>query len=248
MKRTFRFLTMCVAVVLSGIMFQSCGDDDNDYGIVLPNALVTVKQMPDGEGFYMQLDEKTTLLPVNMNKSPFGDKEVRALVNYTYTDTPSGPYTKAVHINWIDSILTKPTVPDMGEDNTKVYGNDGVEIVRNWVTIAEDGYLTLRFRTYWGGMKPHIVNLVAGTNPNDPYELLFCHNANGDVKGYVGDGIVAFKLDKLPDTGGKTVDLTLRWRSVGGNEKSTKFKYCSNKSSDTVENGIAEGIFVKDVK
>lgn len=247
MKKSFEILAMCMAVALSCFTLQSCDNDDNDYSIVLPNALVTVKQMTDGEGFYMQLDEETTLLPVNMKKSPFGDKEVRALVNYTYTDDPSAPYTKAVHVNWIDSILTKPTVPDMGEDNAKVYGNDEVEIVRNWVTIAEDGYLTLRFRTYWGGLQPHIVNLVAGANPENPYELVFCHNANGDAKRYAGDGIVAFSLDKLPDTEGKTVDLTLKWRSFSG-EKSTTFKYCSRKSSDTDGTALAEGTFIKDVK
>ena len=31
---------------------------------------------------FLQLDDKTTLLPTNMTKSPYGEKEVRALVNY----------------------------------------------------------------------------------------------------------------------------------------------------------------------
>jgi len=234
-----------MTVALSGLTLQSCDDDDDNYnGIIRPNALVTVKQMPGSDGFYMQLDEKTTLLPVNMKKSPFGKKEVRALVNFNYADAPSEPYTRAVHVNWIDSILTKNTVPDLGDENAKVYGDDEVEIVRNWITIAEDGYLTLRFRTYWGNIRPHIVNLVVGTNPKNPYELRFCHDANGDAMGYLGDGIVAFRLDKLPDTGGKTVDLTLRWKSFSG-EKSAVFKYCSRKASNEATSDMTEGTFVK---
>ena len=39
-----------------------------------------------------------------MTKSPYGEKEVRALVNYKEVDEPSDIYTQAVHINWIDSI------------------------------------------------------------------------------------------------------------------------------------------------
>ena len=48
--------------------------------------------------------------------------------------------------------------------------------------------------------------------------------------GYWGYGIVAFKLDKLPDTEGKTVDLTLKWKSYNSDRKVT-FKYCTRKSS-----------------
>ena len=88
-----------------------------------------------------------TLLPTNMSSSPFGDKEVRALVNYNEVSESGGRYDKAVQVNWIDSILTKSIAPDLGSENDVVYGTDPVEIVNDWVTIAEDGYLTLRFRT-----------------------------------------------------------------------------------------------------
>lgn len=80
-----------------------------------PNALVTVKTDAD-QTVFLQLDDKTTLLPTNMTKSPYGEKEVRALVNYKEVDEPSDIYTQAVHINWIDSILTKPIAPDLGEE------------------------------------------------------------------------------------------------------------------------------------
>ena len=96
-----------------------------------PNALVTVKTDAEQDVF-LQLDDKTTLLPINMTKSPYGEKEVRALVNYKEVDEPSDIYTQAVHINWIDSILTKPIAPDLGEENDTVYGTDPVEIVNDW--------------------------------------------------------------------------------------------------------------------
>lgn len=216
--------------IVCTIGLQSCLDDDdnNAYYLRYPNALVTVKGAAD-DAFFLQLDDNTTLLPTNVKTSPFGDKEVRALVNYSEVNEPSGDYTKAVHINWIDSILTKPIAPDLGEENDEVYGTDPVEIVNDWVTIAEDGYLTLRFRTIWGGSKKHFVNLLLGQNPENPYEVEFCHNAYGDTYGSEGDGLVAFKLDELPDTEGKTVKLKLKWKSFSG-EKSAEFDYCTRKA------------------
>ena len=57
----------------------------------------------------------------------------------------------------------------------------------------------------------------------------FRHNANGDTYGSEMDGLVAFKLDALPDTEGKTVKLKLKWKSYSG-EKSAEFDYCTRKS------------------
>ena len=82
--------------------FQSCKEDNYSYYVLpYPNALVTVKPQQDNS-FYLQLDDSTTLLPTNLATSPFGEKEVRALVNYVETDEAHGNYSKAVHINWID--------------------------------------------------------------------------------------------------------------------------------------------------
>ena len=147
MKMSFKkWMVLAVAAVCS-MGFQSClDDDDNDaYYLTIPNALVTVKPTSEN-AFFLQLDDTTTLLPVNMTSSPFGSKEVRALTNFSEVNEPSEGYSKAVHINWIDSILTKNIAPDLGAKNDSIYGKDPVEIVGDWVTIAEDGYLTLRFR------------------------------------------------------------------------------------------------------
>ena len=231
------FVMLMVAVASLG--FQSCLDDDDDkYAMLLPNALVTVKNASDNS-CYLQLDERTTLLPVNMKSSPFGGKEVRALVNYSNVDEPSGAYSQAVYVNWIDSLLTKPMAPNLGEaENDEVYGDDPVEMVADWVTIAEDGYLTLRFRTMWGNpSQKHFVNLISTNNPEDPYEVEFRHNAYGDTYGQAGDGLVAFSLASLPDTEGKTVKLTLKWHSFTG-EKSVQFDYCTRQSSLPAQPGM----------
>ena len=249
MKHFSKLTFIAVGILLSSLFLQSCLDnDDNDIALYYPNALVTVKHAADST-LYLQLDAETTLLPKNLTNSPFGNKEVRALVNFSELNEDSKEYTKAVHINWIDSILTKKPVPfaeDLEID--KIYGIDPVEIVNDWVTIAEDSYLTLRFRTQWGYThKPHFVNLISGVNPENPYELEFRHNAYGDIYGRSGDALVAFSLKDLPDTKGKTVKLKLTWMSYSG-KKSVEFDYITNKETNGSLSLQNENNFIQAIK
>ncbi len=222
--------------LLSGIAFiimllftlAACSDDD--YYIVErvwidgPNATVTVKPISD-DAFYMQLDDSTTLYPTNISKPPFGNKEVRAFVNYYEVGKLDNGYTKAVYVNYIDSMLTKNSVVYENEENAEVYGNDPIEIVSSWVNVVEDGYLTLCFRTLWGNNSvPHYVNLLTGVNPDDPYEVEFRHNAYGDTNGTWGYGVVAFKLQDIDFNAGEDVTITLKYNSFSG-EKTVKFGY-----------------------
>lgn len=247
--KTLKMPLLFTALLTAAVAFTAC-DNDDDYYYVLPNypnALVTVKNAPDSTVF-LQLDDETTLYPLNLRESPYGGKEVRALVNFVPAATNSHGYTQAVYINWIDSILTKATVPTTEGLDSLQYGNDPVEIVNDWVTIAEDGYLTLRFRTLWGNTGiAHSVNLITGVNPSDPYEVEFRHNINGDTQKHWGDGLVAFSLADLPDTGGKTVRLKLRWRSFEG-MKQTEFRYCSRQTTEQANLLHGNPQFVKAVR
>lgn len=227
--------------LLATLSFSSCDDDDDNRNYVICpgpalepyNALVTVKPDAENTSVYFQLDDKTTVFPSNLAKSPFGTKEVRALAYLKKVNDKTDGYDMTAFVGRLDSIRTKDMAVNLGDNNAKTYGTDPVEIVKDWVTIAEDGYLTLRFRTNWGGMKTHFINLVA-TNPNKPYELTLYHDANGDADNYAADGLVAFRITSLPDTEGKTVDLTLKWNSFSG-EKTATFKYCSRKQTGKLD-------------
>lgn len=212
MKKLNIYLLSMMMIVTS-FSLVSCDDDDDCYADILPTALVTV--YPQGDNaFTMQLDDKTTLVPTNMKASPFGEKEVRALVNYVEETGSNGSY-RNVRVNWIDSIRTKYPVMTTDDDNL-TYGNDPIEIVRDWLTVAEDGFLTLRIRTLWGvGQGPHIVNLVYGTEEGSEETLVLHHDAQGDTKGVMTDGLIAFNLNKLYE-GKENVTLKLKWNSFSG--------------------------------
>ena len=234
-----RFFYIILGVIATSFVLSACNNDDDDWEMYYPNALVTVRPLSDG-GCYLQLDDNTTLKPVNISKSPYGSREVRALTNFSPSKESAAPFNKAVYVNWLDSILTKNAISKEQMLPDYDYGDDPVEIVRDWVTIAEDGYLTLRFRTIWGNMgRVHYVNLITGVNPGNPYEVEFLHNANGDTYGFVQDGIVAFRLDGLPDTNGKTVKLTLKWHSFSGT-KTAQFDYRTRATTPPASSGISD--------
>ena len=194
--RTLKKTSWALALVACALSLNSCNaDNDDNVATLCPTALVTVYPS-SSDGLTLQLDDSTTIVPSNMKTSPFGEKKVRALVNYKVESTVSGkPYN--VYVNWIDSIRTKLPVASQGSDDEKIYGNDPIEIVRDWVSVAEDGYLTLRIRTLWGGKAKHTINLVSGVNKDNIYEFDLRQNAQGDTVGNTGDALIAFDLNSL---------------------------------------------------
>lgn len=242
-----KYLNGALIAVAAAFALSSCDDDDTGswYNPAYANALVTVKPVSGG-GFYMQLDDSTTLSPVNVDKAPYGDKEVRALISCREVkdgqdNGNGGKYTKTVYVNWIDSVRTKATVPYPEADVDKRYGNDPVEVVNDWVTVAEDGYLTLRLRTQWGaGGKVHYVNLLTGGSKDNPYEVELRHDAQGDKTGHWGDALVAFKLPEFSAADGGKVRLTLKYQSFSG-VKTVQFDLKGGKASQTGSETVRGG-------
>ncbi len=237
MKRTNYFFLVVAA--LGSLSLFSCNNlDEGYYEDIFPKAVVTVKTADDGSVF-LQLDDATTLQPANITAHPFDGKEVRAFTNYRTKAMLSGFYNELVHVNWIDSIRTKNPVQLVEGGNAELYGSAPVEIVDDWITSVEDGYLTLHLLIEWyAHNKKHYINLLTGGNPDDPYEVELRHDAEGEYDGiefsdgsygyggygYGGHAYVAFRLDGLPDTEGETVKLKLKWQSPRGN-RSAEFDY-----------------------
>lgn len=207
-----RFFIAVAALIAATISLSSCHSDNYDADGMLINAVVTVKS-EDGK-CVLQIDDDTKVYPTNAKDGMFGGKEVRALTQFTTERAESLVNGQDVTLLWIDSVLTKKAVI---ATDAKEFGNDPVDIYNDWLTVAEDGYVTLHIRSYFGySGKPHYVNLVSGTNPENPCELVFCHDADGDVDGRVSDSVVAFNVrDILPSAAGE-VELTIKFESFSG--------------------------------
>lgn len=216
-------LVTCSVLTL-GSIFTSCSDNDG-YEVWIPqsgpNAIVTVKSQ-DGKSCYFQLNDSVTLYPVNLSSSPYGNKEVRALLNYHAAGRDRYNLKQSIYVDWMDSILTKRMAPNLGNANDSVYGTDPVDIIDDWLTVAEDGYLTIHFKTYWSNTgKAHWVNLLPVKREGNVYEVEFRHHANGDGYNHINDALVAFKLDSLSDFSDKKIQIKLKWRSFRGTKTMT---------------------------
>lgn len=237
MRTKTKIAVLATLAAICSAALQSCmSDDTTDNSKNYANAIVTIKPNADNSQMYLQVDGSTLALPTNRKASPYGTKEVRALANISDVDGEAkAPANKLVFVNWIDSILTKSTAPNLfAAKNDSAYGTDPVEIVKSFESVAEDGYLTLRFRTYWEGKRQHSINLVHRTDANTPYLFTLYHNAYGERSGAVNDGIVAFRLPDELNAGSDTITLTLQWKSYtknaqGDSLKTTTFKYVPRK-------------------
>ena len=218
---SFRLFAPALGILAAASPLNSCNDIDDGDTLWQTGAVVTVRPSADGS-FVMQLDSATVLRPVNLCASPFGTKRVRALVSFAPAPGRCCTDTAAVYVYHMDSIRTKLPVASRGEADDSLYGCDPLDIVDDWVTVAEDGYLTLRIRMR-DGMPgaTHRVNLLTGLNPDNPFELELRHDAGGSTAGPVADALVAFDLNALAATEQQRAEVTLHWRSPRGRRSAT---------------------------
>lgn len=224
-KRLKTFVLVLVTVLVTSTMY-SCLNDDGYSSDKYSFGIATIKPLGDN-AYYLQWDDNTTFLPIAGVAPDFGvDKERRAFINFTLlgdsTTSNIKGYDYAIRVNRIDSILTKPIVEDLGDRNDEYYGTDPIWMKSVWI---EDGYINFQFESYFDGVTKHFINLVK-MNDTDTYELEFRHNAYKNLSGGQGWGLASFRLDKLPETGGETVTMKIRYKSYEGDE-TLELKYKS---------------------
>ena len=197
-------------------------------------AVATLKR--DVAGLYLQFDDMTAAEPVNPSSLPPFEGEIRCMVGYrTSLQPPTPPRTLLVYIEWLEPIATFDTTPPSEAASTPPTESKGGATAPldidpdSWMTTLEDGYLTLHYTVRAGGLKEHSFSLVREMDPARPYELYLFHYPNGDAEKYLEEGIVAFRLDGLPDTHGAKVQLTLKYQPLDGTEATLTFDYKTRK-------------------
>lgn len=189
------------------------GSDSQDF-----TAIVTVHMSPT-DTIYFQVDDTTRLFPLNYYGTYTGPE--RIVCGITVFDKVVPNYGYKTSVDWFDQ-LDKGTF----SNNKPSGGNDGLDILSDWMTSCEDGFLTLHYSTWWGdGSVQHSFTVVAGQNPSDPYELLLVHDARGDSKASKGDSIIYFDINSLPDTGDSYKTLKLKWTDSGGKDAEKEFRF-----------------------
>ena len=177
-------------------------------------AIVTVKRDASGR-IGLQLDDETLLYPSNYTE-PF-TRQCRIICGLSWWEG-----SKQCTLQWMDYLQEGPVHGSSAQEG------DGVDIVEDWMTSVEDGYLTLHYSTFWGdGSISHTLFLVSGENPDDPYEVRLIHLNNGDAALEEGDALIYFDLAGLPPTGDSSQPLTLKWKNGAGQMVSKAFLFRS---------------------
>ncbi|MGN0282280.1 MAG: NigD-like protein [Prevotella sp.] len=234
MRRIKRFIFTMMALATAAFTLQSCLDDDDDNGYITiePDTnvgVVTLKPDTEAHPWWIQLSDSTIVTCSNIKEFPLKEKkEQRAYIYFKFDSEPSFTADiKSITVTHIDTILTKQLVPNLEseEANSEAYGNDPVDIVKSDLeTLAEDGYMNIRFRTNWTRGSVHRVNLVRVADEEGLATFCFHHDADGDTNGVLGDGMVAFYLDLEKDIDRTPREIKIKWKSFTG-DKSVKFKY-----------------------
>ena len=235
MRRIRKFIFTMMALTAAAFTLQSCLNDDDDEDIIIAPStnvgVVTLKPgTEDNSNWWIQLTDSTVVTCSNIKEFPLKEKkEQRAYIYFNYDSDPSSLTAdiKSITVIHIDTILTKQLAPalESEEANDKAYGNDPVEIVKSDLeTLAEDGYMNIRFRATWLPGSKHRVNLVRVADEEGLATFYFHHDSNGQTSGNLGDGIVAFYLDLEKNLDRTPREIKIKWKSFTG-EKSAKFKY-----------------------
>ena len=205
-----------------------------DQGEVTSQAIGTVKTR-DGIRF-IQLDAVSAGFVVNPNEiQGFADGTRVYLQYWTVLSTSTPDFcTDAILVEWASPIEQGGRSAWNFEEafstdaiETATY-SDPMDIVSDWMTSLEDGFLTLHYMIPTSGEKKHEFSLYRSLYDYNQYYLI--HQADGDTKGSVKDGIVCFDVSNaLSKTGGKTVELSFVYIDLNHTEKRLTFEYCSPK-------------------
>jgi hypothetical protein len=213
-----KILMMMMAV--SSLMLTACLDDDEGYSLgKVWISLGEVESQGSGSAL-VRLDDGALLFPV-AGEGPLSlpEEGTRILVNYTIVgDKLINETTKEYYIrlnSWRE--VLKKGIIDLTPAMEDSIGNDPVIVEDIWV--SRNQLLNMELK-YFGRNKVHFINLVKApgtlTAEDQPFELEFRHNDNGDDPVYSMNALVSFDLSALQVAGADSVRF--RVKSVDYND------------------------------
>lgn len=215
-----------ISACLMPLLFScAMGTDEAAYankefsgGNGIQTAIATLKNSADGT-VYLQLDEHTTMLPLSL-PIEYGGMQ-RIVCQFTFVQGAENGFDCCGQVLWAEAIDEGALI------HGSVPSSDGLDIIGDWMTCVEDGYLTVHFRALWGqtGIR-HNFTVVSGTDPYDPYVLTLVHDAAGDAQDVrEEEALVCFDINSLPDTGEDYKTLTLKWITLEGDVSAKTFGF-----------------------
>ena len=174
---------------------------------------------------YIRLDEKSCSQVMNPDGIADIKDGTRVFLQYRYVVYASIAdfCTDAILVEWASPL----DVGSVGDLTAKSRGEDPVDIILDWMTSLEDGFFTLHYSIPASGNVKHDFTLYRGESKD---VFILSHDAHGDTKGALMDGLVCFDVSSLlPDTEGETVELHLDYIDLNNTKKRLTVEYQSPK-------------------
>jgi len=201
---------LIIVFIFTGTLLLNIGCDDNsrslgNFGIDIATVI------PEGENSYsLLLDNGKRLWAAAsaINYSP--TRNQRILLNYTILSEARDGYDHYVKVNDLWEILTKSII-ELNSQNKDSIGNDPVKTNAVWVG---GDYLNISFHFNYGGVKPHLINLVENkTTPlssSEMIELELRHNAFNSQLERLYEGFACFDLRPYRNNDTDSVKITVK--------------------------------------
>ena len=178
---------------------------------------------------YVKLSESTCSKVMNPDAVEDIKDGTRVFLEFRYVVASlwSSSYTDAILVEWASPIDVGSVAAKTFDYATKSGADNPVGIIQDWMTSLEDGFVTLHYSIPSSGHAQHTFSLYP---TESPYAFRLVHDAHGDTKGSLTDGIVCFEVSALlPETGGEKVELSLVYIDLNNTEKRLTVEYCSPK-------------------
>ena len=224
------FLSMAAALAgcskMEGAPDRASFEDPYDYenGTVIREDLMAVATLRSQGGTrYLRLDPVSVGYILNPEDVKDIPDATRVYVQYKEVVSARPDFcTESVWVDWAMPL-------DLGEISPVLWSEAGsfvehpVDIVLDWITSLEDGFLTLHYMVPSSGDRKHRFVLYGSL---EKYHYYLVHDANGDTGGSLTDGIICFPVENLlPDTGGEKVTLSLTYIDLKNTQKTLTVDY-----------------------
>ena len=237
MTHMFRVLLPLVLLVAGCSKMDEGRVADNDpYGYinydgsVLKEDLLAVATLRSQDGIrFLRLDPKSVgyvLNPDDVADIPDG---TRVFVQYKEVSEERPDFcTESVWVDWATPLDVGNVSSIKYEASSELMVSDPMDIVLDWITSLEDGFLTLHYTILASGEEKHGFSLYQSVL--DPTHFYLVHRAQGDTEESLTDGIVCFPVENLlPDTGGETVTLSLTYLNLKNTKTTLTVDYRTQK-------------------
>lgn len=143
-------------------------------------------------------------------------------------ERPSSQFYRA-EIDWYESIALGQYGPlDGGTGFATIddADDDGLNVIEDWMTNLEDGYLTIHYSAWWGKSEQIHYLVLTPDDKDKPLELTLRHDARDDERLEEADALVCFDINSLSnyiDEENKTV--TIKWKNSAGGSVKKRFLF-----------------------